>query len=62
MAEIEGRLVRCACCQSGRKSLLKREGQNVCRDCYAEVLKFRLMKACGMVGALTERQEGKEGR
>lgn len=45
MDEREGHLVRCACCQSGRKTLLKREGKYVCRDCYAEVLRIRLMLA-----------------
>ena len=45
MPEREGRIVRCACCQSGQKTLLKREGKYVCRDCYAEVLRLRLMQA-----------------
>lgn len=54
-------MVTCACCGRGDKTLLNREGKYVCRACYAEVLKFRLMKACGMGGALTERQEGKGG-
>ena len=45
MDERESRLVRCACCQSWRKTLLKREGQYVCRDCYAAVLRLRLMRA-----------------
>lgn len=45
MDERESRLVRCACCQSGRKTLLKREGKYVCRDCYAAVLRLRLMRA-----------------
>lgn len=51
MDERESRLVRCACCQSGRKTLLKREGKYVCRDCYAAVLRIRLMQA-------VERREG----
>lgn len=45
MDERESRLVRCACCQSGRKTLLKREGKYVCRDCYAAVLRLRLLRA-----------------
>lgn len=61
MADGNARFVTCACCGRGDKTLLNREGRYVCRACYAEVLKFRLMKACGMDGALTERQEGKGG-
>lgn len=32
MAEMEGKLMRCACCKSERKTLLKRDGKYVCRD------------------------------
>ena len=45
MAKMENRLVRCAYCQSGRKTLLKREWKYVCRDCYVAVLWLRLMRA-----------------
>lgn len=48
MADDDTRFVTCACCGRGDKTLLNREGRYVCRACYAEVLKFRLMKACGM--------------
>ena len=48
MQEWEGRMVTCACCGRGDKTLLNREGRYVCRACYAEVLKIRLMQACGM--------------
>lgn len=61
MADGNTRFVTCACCGRGDKTLLNREGKYVCRACYAEVLKFRLMKACGMGGELTERPEGKGG-
>lgn len=61
MEERNARFVTCACCGRGDKTLLNREGEYVCRECYAEVLKFRLMKACGMGGALTEKPVGKGG-
>lgn len=48
MAERNTRFVTCACCGRGDKTLLKREGKYVCRACYAEVLRIRMMKACGM--------------
>lgn len=61
MADGNARFVTCALCGRGDKTILSREGKYVCRECYAEVLKFRLMKACGMGGALTERLVGKGG-
>lgn len=48
MSDENTRFVTCACCGRGDKTILRREGRYVCRACYAEVLKFRLMQACGM--------------
>ena len=35
--------VRCEVCKAQRKTLLNREGKTLCRECYAEILKLRML-------------------
>lgn len=39
-----GTVVRCAVCGKGNVTLLSREGRRICRECYKELLKLRLMQ------------------
>lgn len=39
-----GTVVRCAVCGKGDVTLLSREGRRICRECYKELLRIRMLR------------------